>query len=344
MHKKMNNEEFNNIAQKIKTEIDSAQTILLCCHPSPDPDSLGSVLALKHYLEGIGKKVIALRGDDDLPKNLLTLPGAKNIIAKNFTEIDAVDYDLFIATDSSSPGQVTKLGDIPQPVRKKTIVIDHHDTNTEYGDINLLITDSPATAQIIFELFNNWNVTVNPDIAKCLFAGIYSDTGGFKYPKTTAQTFAIASELAKTAPDFAKIIFDLENNYDAENLKFLGLALSLIENYFSDNVAISPIPIIKMNELGIKKVHTDKMEISNLLKSVTDWNIGASLIERTNGTTSLSLRTRDALSWDVSKIAKALGGGGHTAAAGATISKPLLEAKELFLSVIENLFPELGKR
>lgn len=340
----MNMDEFKEVALKIKAEIDKAQTILLCCHPSVDPDSAGSVLALMWYLESMGKKVIALRGDDELPGGLLLLPGGEKILNKNFTEIDVNDFDLFIATDASAPQQVTKKGKLPDEVLNKTIVIDHHETNIDWGFINCVIKDSPATVQVLYDLFEVWGVEMTPEIAKCLMAGIYADTGGFKYPMTSSHTFEIASKLVTFTPDFSKVIFNLENTYEPENIKYLGLALSLIKTHFSGKVSISPIPVIEREKLGIKYVHTTKMEISNYLKSVVGWEIGACLLEKDDGTTGISLRTRDSDKWDVSKIAEALGGGGHKAAAGATINKPLIEAKELFLSTIENLFPELGKR
>jgi len=340
----MKNEEFKEIALKIKAEIDRAQTILLCCHPSADPDSVGSVLALMHYLESVGKKVMAIRGDDELSKGLLTLPGSEKIINKNFLEIDVSDYDLFIATDSSSSDQVTKRGEMTQEMRNKTTVIDHHKTDIGWGFVNCVIKDSPATAQIIYDLFEVLGAEITSEMAKCLFAGIYADTGGFKYPTTSRHTFEIAGKLVQITPDFSKVIFEYENSYEPENIKYLGLALSLIETYFNGRVALSPVPLSEMKRLGIKAVHTFKMEISNILKSVIGWEIGVALTETEAGKTDVSLRTRDADKWDVSKIAKALGGGGHSAAAGATIYKPLPEAKDLLLSTIENLYPELGKR
>lgn len=339
----MNNQEFLEIAQKIKAEIDKAQTILLCCHPSADPDSAGSVLALMWYLESVGKKVIAIRGDDELPGGLLLLPGGEKILNKNFTEINVNDFDLFIATDASAPQQVTKKGELSLKVLNKSIVIDHHETDIGWGFINCVVKDSSATAQVLYDLFEVWGVETTTEIAKCLMAGIYADTGGFKYPMTSAHTFEIASKLVEKTPDFSQVIFNLENSYEPGNLKFVGLALSLIETYFDGQVAISPVPLADMREKGIEYLHTVKMEVSNMLKSVVGWEIGICMIEL-EGKTGLSFRTRDSQRWDVSKIAKALGGGGHSAAAGATIYKPLNEAKELLLSTVENLFPDLGRR
>lgn len=341
----MNQTNFHELAVQIKGEIDKAKTILLCCHPSADPDSVGSVLSLMYYLESVGKKVVAIRGDDELSKANLTLPGAERILNKNFTEIDFNSCDLLIATDVSAWQQVTKLVAFDEKNKSKIIVIDHHETNEDWGFVNCVIKDSPATAQIIYDLFAVWGVNLSSEIAKCLFAGIYADTGGFKYPMTTAHTFEIAQNLIKIAPDFAGVIFGLENSYEPENIKFVGLALSLIETYFSGSVAISPVSLSKMQAVGIKPVlHTAKMEISNILKSVVGWNISAVLVEKEGCQTGVSLRTRDADKWDVSKIAKALGGGGHKAAAGATINQPLAEAKEQFLLAVESLFPDLGSR
>ncbi len=324
-------------------EIQKAQNILLHCHPSPDPDSIGSALALYHTLVKLGKKVTVIAGDSEISETNKVLPGSNVILRKNFFQINPVDYDLFLIVDTSSRNQISKLGEVSFPSNLKTVVIDHHTTNDNFADINLIETEYPAAGQMVYEILKNQNVDIDHDTAVCLMLAIYTDTGGFKYPKTTSVTFNIASELAVIAPDYTDYIFNYENQNEKEVIIYKGLALSSIKTYFSGQVAISHIPYKQLQKFKIKKIHTEKSEISNTLKSVIGWYIGICFTESESGRISVSFRTRDEKKYDVAKIAKATGfGGGHPAAAGATLPMSYAKALKLLLDTIHQTYPELG--
>lgn len=334
----------NNLSAKILDEIKNSHRILLHLHPGTDPDSIGSVLAMAKVLKGLGKKFTIISGDSELPIYASILPNSQLIKPLNYTQIKPSDFDLFIILDTSSTNQITKLQEITFPKSMVTVVIDHHQTNTKFGTYNLVDPASPAASQILFELLTDWNIEIDPEIAICLFFGIYADTGGFKYPNTTYKTLEIASKLAKINPNFPKVIFEMENSKVPENLYYAGLAYSSLEKYFSDKVVISAVPYKKLFKLGIKKEHTEKMEISNNIKSVIGWEIGISFVETEPGKVSVSMRTRQPDVYDVSKIASSVGkGGGHKAAAGTTIYAPFNEAKKQLLETIAKIFPELGR-
>lgn len=136
----------------------------------------------------------------------------------------------------------------------------------------------------------------------------------------------------------------MENQNEPQNLQYLGLAFTSIENYFQNKVAFSCVAYEQMQKFQIRKKHTEKMEVSNMLKSVTGWEIGVSLIESEPDLVTLSFRTRDFNKYDVSKIAVATGyGGGHPAAAGATLKMPFSEAKKFLLEKIRETYPDLGE-
>ncbi|KKU92138.1 MAG: Phosphoesterase RecJ domain protein [Microgenomates group bacterium GW2011_GWA1_48_10] len=330
------------MAPVIWEEIQKANNILLHCHPNPDADSIGSVLAMMHFLKSLGKNVTAIIGDSEKPTNLDFLPGFDQIEPKNYFQIDNSKFDLFLILDSSSLDQISKKSEMIFPQKLRTVVVDHHSSNREFGQVNLVDTSYGSLAEMIYDLFKLWHVQISPQMAICLFLGIYTDTG-FRYPRTTSDTFAAASELAKIYPDFPEAIFKLENSEEPERIKFIGLALSSVETYFNNNVAIAAVSFDQMEKLGIKARHTEKTDIPNYLKSVKGWNIGIKMNEVEVGKVSVSFRTRDASRWDVAKIATATGsGGGHPAAAGATIKKPLAEAKTFLLETIEKVYPELG--
>ena len=182
-------------APVILAEIRKANNILLHCHPSPDPDSVGSALAMKFALEQLGKKATVIKGDSEIPQAFMHFPGAKDIVQKNFFEVDLKDFDLFIAVDAGGLVTVSRKGEVVFPPTLKVIVIDHHQTNGGYGSINLIEPNYPANCQILFDLFKLWNVKLDASIAANLFIGIYTDTGSFKFAGVNHYTFDVARQL-----------------------------------------------------------------------------------------------------------------------------------------------------
>lgn len=325
-------------APLILAEIKKANSILLHCHPLPDPDSVGSALAMKFALEQMGKKVTVIRGDSEIPRGFLHFPGAKDIVEKSFSEVDLSAFDLFVSLDSGSKNMISQANPPSYPLPIKTIVIDHHATNEAYGEINLVDITSPAVAFVLFQLFKLWNIALTHDIALNIFMGMYTDTGGFRYPPTDYRVIGAASELAKMAPDFTEAIFTMENNQSKEAIFFQALALSSVETFLGENIAIAAV---SHNDLVAKKIPDEcvrGISISNILKSVVGWNVGVSLIEREPNQVKVSFRTRDRERFDVSKLAAALGGGGHRAAAAAVLKMSIPEAKKLVVAKAKELY------
>lgn len=337
-------DELKNMAPTILETIKKSSKILLHCHPYPDPDSIGSVLAMTAALKKMGKDVTSIIGDSDFPQNLINLPHHDWIQSKNYTQINPKEFDLFIILDSSSPSQVSQLIEIIFPQSMNTVVIDNHATNLKYGRINLVEPTYSSTSQILYDLFVLWKIKIDTDIAICLFMGLFADTGGFKYPNTTPETLRVASELTKVYPNYHKLVFDLENSRKPIEIEMLGLAFSSIEKHFSNNVVFSLIPYEEITKRGISKKQAMEGLAGNFLRSVLGWNLVASLVEAELNVVTVSLRTRDENKFDVSKIAKAVGknGGGHKGAAGTTIYESFNVAKKMLLDTIVKAYPGLG--
>jgi phosphoesterase RecJ-like protein len=333
------------ISKKIWKEIDHSNNILLHIHPGPDADSVGASLAFYHVLKRMGKNVVVISGDSELPTNLSTIPGAKNIISKNFFQVDLSQFDLFIIHDSSSLNQISRNGKIVFPKNLKTIAIDHHLSNEKFAQINLIAPKYSSTCQILYDLFQLKKIKLNSNIAACLFIGIYTDTGGFKYFNPTYKTFDIASKLAKIYPKFDQLIFDIENNDHPDRLKFISMLLNSVEHYFSDHVAIASVSYDEIQKQGLNQTFiSNYSEVANMLKSVVGWDIALTLVESQPNVVKISFRTRNSKIYDLAKIATATGsGGGHKAAAGATIYKSLPEAKQFILNLIQKLYPKIDK-
>lgn len=326
--------------QKALDLIKSSNNILIHLHPSPDGDSLGSALAMKQALLQFDKEVTIISGDSHPPELFSMLPGFASIKDQTFPETDLSQFDLFIAMDSSNTDQITKKGKVSFPENLQVIVIDHHKSNTNYGTLNIVDASSPANCQLLFEVFKNWEIEITPEIAVCLLVGIYTDSR-FRYEGTTDKTFDITAKLTKVYPEFHKVFFELENNLSDKRVYLLGVALSSIEHYFDNKVAIAIVTQNQLKEKNIAKEDIENNEISNVLRSVKGWEVDISLIELEPNIFNASFRTRNAELYDVSKVAVALGGGGHQAAAGARIEGDLESVKTKLLNTIQLVYPLL---
>ncbi len=328
------------LAPQILEEIKKAQNILLHCHPSADADSVGGALAMMHVLEGMDKKVTVIRGDSEISQGFAILPGIKKILPKNFFEIDLAQFDLFIIQDSASLDRISCIAPVVFPASLKTINIDHHITNKNFAEINLVEATYPATCQVLYDLFVAWNVAITPEIAKCLMLGMYSDTGGFSFQNTKSSTLASAADLAKIAPDFTSTLSYMDNSNTPGVIAFEALALSSVTLHCHNSVAISAVSYDALQEKKIKKEEIF-VGIANTLKSVIGWEIGVKMVEDEPNKVKASFRTRDSGKYDVSKIAAALGGGGHKDASGATLKTSLNEAVKKVVETIGSIYPDL---
>lgn len=325
-------------APLILAEIQKAKSVLLHCHPSPDPDSVGSALAMKFALEQLGKKATVIKGDSEIPQAFMHFPGAGDIVKKNFFEVDLAKFDLFIILDSGSKEMISRFKPITLPLPIKTIIIDHHASNNGYADLNLVESSYPSTSQVLFDLFVLWGINVSHEIAANLFIGIYTDTGGFKYPGTTKRTFDIAGELANDVPEFPRLITEMENSATFGEIKFRALALGSVETFANGQIGLSVISNETLKERGIplSDVHAD--QISPVLRTVSDWKVSGILVEIHPRNVKMSFRSKDGDAYDVSKLATALGGGGHKAASGATLDMTIGEAKEMVVAKAKDLY------
>jgi len=329
------------LSGKIHEVVKKSERILLHLHPGPDGDSVGSTLAMTHYLLSLGKKVTLISGDSEPPGYLSSLPGFKKIKNQNFQKTNLKKYDLFLILDTADKNQITKIGQVDFPDSLNTIIIDHHHSNPKFADINYVDSKSPATCQILYQLFTAWKAKITPEIAICLFIGIYQDTM-FKYPGTTSTTFEICSHLTKIYPDFTKIIFEIENSNDQSRLKLQGIALSSIETFLDNHLAISSISNQDIVKNSFTANNISGSDMANTLKSVVGWTIAAHIVEYQPNHCKVSFRTRNSEKYDVSKIAMSIGsGGGHKAAAGTTIDQSLSKTKKMIVNAVKKIYPKL---
>lgn len=316
-------------SQEILKEIKKSGSILINCHISPDSDSVSSALALKHILESLfNSKKIEVVCVSDIPSDLFFLEGASGIKKVDFSSFDFSSYDLFIIPDSSDYTRVTGL-ESPENPPIRSVVIDHHFTNRGFGDVNLIDSNSTSTGEILYKVFNDWEVEIGNVVAECLLTGILGDTGTFQYQNVGAVTLETAADLIKKGADKDKIVFNLYRSIDFKEIKMWGKIIDAMKN--DGDFVWSAIPFYIYKDFG--RYTGVKENAANLfLPIVEGTDFGIIMIETSEKNLSVSLRSR--ADFDVAKIAGELGGGGHKVAAAARIEGlPFQEAVDKVLSV-----------
>ena len=338
----MLDEASKSIAQDIWKIIEGSQKILLHCHISPDGDSIGSTLAMYHALKNMGKDVTAIWGDSGPVQQFSFLPGFNEIVNKHYFEVGPENFDLFIIQDSASIDRISMKDKMFFPSSMKTVIIDHHVSNTKFAEVNLVPDNAPATAAVLFELFTLWNVSVTKEMAIAMMVGMYTDTGGLRFRGVSSRTFEIMSVLISIEPKFPEYIEMLDRDIEYGRIKYLGLAYDSIAFFCKGKVAMSSVSLETLQENNIEERHTQKQPTPNVLKSIKGVMIGIEAVEWQPNEVKFSFRTNDPEKYDVSVLATALGGGGHRAASGLMLHLPIEEAKKKVLEAIGNIFPDLA--
>jgi phosphoesterase RecJ-like protein len=322
----MNYKESKQILEKIK----KAKKILLALHSSPDADSASSNLALYAALKQLRKEDITIISADPFPAYLKFLPNSEVIQNKDITKVDLSIFDLFISVDSQQPAVITNTFDeVLLPKELEIVVIDHHRNNKSFGQVNLLDTTSPATAEILFLFFEDIKLDITKELADLLLAGIIDDTGSFKFPSTTARTFKIASDLIARGADKDKILLPLLFSHDINEMKFWGSALQLLEIDPTHKFAWVAFSNEMVKQFKVPPGGGDFATM--FLQTIDKTDFGLIVTEKEKGVISISLRSRTGL--DVSKIASELGGGGHRDAAGARFKGDFDESLKKILTI-----------
>lgn len=314
-------------SKQILKEIKKAKKILVNCHRSPDPDSIGSAIAMYRVLIKMGKSVEIICPTKEIEGYVKYLKDFDKIKTVDFTSLEFESYDLLIALDSASWGMVTNKRDIPLP-KIPIVVIDHHNTNDSYGKINLVDKETISCCEILYWVFKDWGVSIDKKTANALMAGLIGDTGAFQFPKVTSRTLRTAEELMKLGADKDKAIHNIFRSADFKMVKFLGEVLSRMGIDRKHKFVWSVTPYDVYKKYG-KPVGAKEMAAGSFTQIVKDTEFGFVAIEQERGTLSVSFRSRTG--FDTTKISSELGGGGLVYASGAKIELPFDEAVEKVL-------------
>ena len=284
--------------------------ILILTHAHPDGDTLGCGFALCRALMKMGK-ICAVINADEIPKKYDYL--YEDIAPIKFRQSYVVAVDVATAN---------LLGSLEGQYHID-MCIDHHSTNTEYADY-LLLDDVPAACQIVFEVIKALGVDIDSKIASCLYTGLTTDTGCFRYASTTAQTYRAAAELIELGADNGRINRVMFETKTKTYARLERLALDSMRFYENERVAVITITQEMYQLTGSNEQETEA--IAPLTRQIEGVEIGITIREKSDGTCKASIRTFESVNAAV--LAKEFGGGGHSQAAACRFECGVKEARE----------------
>jgi phosphoesterase RecJ-like protein len=314
--------------EQIRKVLEDSNYIVITAHKSPDGDAIGSSLALYHYLNKIGKKVRVVV-PDSFPQFLNWMEGSDFIFVYDENK-EACDKliekaDLIFSLDYNG---LNRIGDLRNPLEKSNaikIVIDHHQDPQDFADHYFVDTECCSTAQLIYEFIEQLNdlEKLNKTIGECIYCGIMTDTGSFRYPSTTSKTHRIIAHVIDLGADGSNIHQKVFDTYSENRLRLLGYALTEKMKVFPEhNAAYISLSKEELKRFSFKK--GDSEGLVNYPLSINGIKFTALITEK-EGSISLSFRSKD--NFYVNKIANEhFNGGGHVYAAGGMLETSLEEA------------------
>lgn len=313
------------ITRQVVEALAVPKTVCIVGHVRPDGDCVGSQLALAHALRYAGKRVTVWNADPIPaklafldPEGLLQPPTPKR------------RFDCIVATDAAS---LDRLGGVaPHIERRRSLInIDHHESNTRYGDLNWVEPASPSTGELIHLLCRRAGWPVTPEMANLLFAAISTDTGSFQYESVRPETFAVAADLVRAGVRVGELCRRLYQSQTRAGVELL--------RHVYRSFKLSPdgrLAWFWLRPADLARTGAERSDTEGLIDHVrsVDSVVAACVFEDLgDGSVRLSLRSKSP-AVDVNRVAARFGGGGHPAAAGARLAGAPASVQRRVLSAL----------
>jgi phosphoesterase RecJ-like protein len=331
-----------------KKEISSPKKIFITTHVKPDADALGSSLGLANYLIKKGHEVSVVT-PSDYPSFLNWMKGNDEVLDFSKPEDQKIatkklkEADIIFCLDFSVLNRVNELGEMIRESDAYVVNIDHHQDPEDFADFEYSSTQAAATCELVFELIDELGdkALIDKDIAECLYAGIMTDTGGFRHPNTTKNVHLVVAELLDLGANSSQIANWIYDSNSVNRLKFIGFAISrrlvVREDLHTAYFAIS--------KKDLKKYQSrtgDTEGLVNYALSLDGIKLAALFSEREDG---IKISFRSSSEVAVNKFAATyFNGGGHKNASGGKSNLGLKETVDQFEALVEEnqetLFPE----
>ncbi len=294
--------------QQVARTLRNEDHFLIATHVNPDGDAIGSQLGLFFALSEMGKNVVPLRGGA-IPDTLEFLPGTDRVVS-NWPD-GHPKPKWIVSVDTAEEQRI--WGDI-QSVRDgaQLINIDHHETNPGFGDLNVIIPDATSTAEVVYQILKEAGYSLSVDAGKCLYTGLYSDTGGFRYSGVNSATLRIGAELLAAGFESHEVTGPLLEEQPLNRVKLEQIMLQRMEILLDGRLIISTLSQEDFDLLNAK--HSDTENLVDKLRSIRGVQAAVLMTRVSPELTRVSFRSKGDI--NVAAIAKSLGGGGHPHAAG----------------------------
>ena len=305
--------------------LENNDDFLILTHAHPDGDTLGCGFALCEALKSCGKNAIVRCGD--------TAPEKYSYMGKLCEE--DIEYENIIAVDVADAKLLGKEFEERFGGRVK-LCIDHHGSNRLYAEQTLIDPSAAAACEIILEVIKELGVEVTKSIADCIFTGLSTDSGCFRYSNVTPRTLRMAAEMIESGADHSKINVIMFETKTRTYVALERLALESMKMFLDDRCAFITITRDMFRESGSDESEVDA--IAAIPRQIEGVSVGVTMREKPDGTFKVSMRTHEGV--DASAICAMLGGGGHPRAAGCTVDGDAQNARNLVVSCIEKYFKE----
>ena len=322
--------------EQIIHHLNNSNRVFLATHAGPDGDAIGSLLALGLALDA-SDKTVTLYNESPIPAVYRFLPSVTRI-GNDIGE--SIRYDTAVVLDC---GDLQRVGDGVSRIAEIPVVIniDHHVTNTYFGDFQLIDTSACATAEIVYHLIKKMGLTIDKPVATAIYTGILTDTGSFRFSNTNKAAFTICEEMVDVGVDPYKVAQHVYGTYSLERIKLLNLALDSIELSPNGKLSLMAITQGMFNQTGTRPEDTDGL--INYARNIEDVKVAALIQQIHNGSGKsmdpnrfhVSLRSDGSV--DVAEFASGFGGGGHSSAAGFCIESALSDIKSRILRLADRL-------
>jgi phosphoesterase RecJ-like protein len=318
--------------QEVIDELRGAQKLIVVTHENPDGDALGSLIAMHEILTALGKDSLAYIDEHELPlpseyrflevAGLVTAP-PPDVQERTIVFLDCGNVERNPAEALRRPGM-------------HTINIDHHHDNTRFGTVNLVDPGASSTAELVWELMRALAVSPTPHIAQALYVGLITDTGKFMYENTSPRAHAMAAELIEAGVDVHEIYRRVYEGVPFGKLALLARGLARAERYDSGRLTVTQLRVEDYAESDAEESYSEG--VIDHLRAVEGTVVAALVRDRLNGGSEeqprkVSLRASDDRV-DVSRIARAVGGGGHRRAAGFSTEMDMPQVVEFLRAEI----------
>jgi len=330
--------------QAVKKLLSAPQKIVIIPHKNPDGDAIGSCLGLNHYVNSLGHQSIVV-SPNDYPDFLKWMPGTEEVLnfeKKNREALQAINEATLIFTlDFNDLGRIGQMQEVVSEADATFIMIDHHQSPQPYAAITYSDVTMSSTCEMVYNFIRFLGDTdkISPEIANCIYAGIVTDTGSFKYSSTTGETHRVVADLIDKGARNTEIHNSIYDTNTPGRLHLLGCALKnmvILQDYKTAYITLSQDELDTNN---FKKGDTEGFVNYGL--TLRDIRFAVIFIEnREEGIIKISFRSEGDFS--VNEFARNhFDGGGHTNAAGGKSDRSLKDTTDYFMSLLDSYKDQL---